>query len=768
MPYRKEKTDDGIFVVKTDTGERKNKDPMDEKHANEYLAALYAAETKKEVSLSDEWAFTMKDDAQDGIMIALLIPYEQAESLALKPEDVPEGAEVIPADQLHVTLTYLGTIQDATFTAKELLGVLSIFATGQAPITGSLNGYGKFVVSHKEGLQVCYLNFDSPQLPDFHHELLEVLEEMGLEFESNHGFTPHVTLAYTPEGEEIKTLPALPIEITFDRFMLAYGEEWYEFYLSGSPDEETEGVPTLPEGVFLDEPQAEGMYSLASTEKGNPNHAQDGKFTSGTGGGGASSEKLPGNVKVIEGKKPPAKTKLGRVPVTGSGVSEIKGQKIAFYSGKINGKKAFTFDEGKTWAGNKLDALISAMGGFDAAEPFLRWSPTQKENRLTQILDALTGLFVKPKMTGGDGFFTIKEKDGNYRWVSFSSNPYRDRDRQYVALKALQNDVARADSDGDYGPLLWWHTNVVLGDCDFNTMIGKILVESGTFVNKEVGKRVTKSADSLQVSLGMFHPRDQPDQDGIFHVIRRYERSILPAGRASNPLTAFIVKEFKMSDYQIDSTKEAQLKTLLGPQVAADVIKQALFTQKQADDAGLTFVTKAKAVAPEDETMMEEEEETVPPVPPAKAKKEAVTLADMSGADFAAMLAGAVSQAVSASVKETMTPVLQAVGNLAQTQTQKETQTAQAAAEQAQTIKNLSEKLTGQEQALAQTRKELQSALAGLTGDLPPALAQFVKAPSQRGDNLTTKENIPNQPQADPLDTFFKFANPYAQNGNGQ
>jgi hypothetical protein len=84
-------------------------------------------------------------------------------------------------------------------------------------------------------------------------------------------------------------------------------------------------------------------------------------------------------------------------------------------------------------------------------------------------------------------FAVFKDKSGGYRWVMLSSNAFRDRDHEIVSTKALSADVARADGDQQYGPLRWWHVGIPfgpgldLGDCDFNAMVGRMLVESGTF-----------------------------------------------------------------------------------------------------------------------------------------------------------------------------------------------------------------------------------------------------------------------------------------------
>ena len=187
-------------------------------------------------------------------------------------------------------------------------------------------------------------------------------------------------------------------------------------------------------------------------------------------------------------------------------------------------------------------------------------------------------------------FLVLKDATGAHRWVAYSSNAYRDRDHEIVSTKALADDCARADGDGQYGPLRWWHVGGMvapgwdLGTCDFNAMHGRVLVESGTFKSAAIGQAVAKAAPNLQLSIGFTHAPDEPDRQGVFHHIRRFERSLVPSGRAANPFTRLIVKETHM-----EPEKEAALKTHLGDDVAAQVIAGAETVQKEADDVKTAY-----------------------------------------------------------------------------------------------------------------------------------------------------------------------------------
>lgn len=195
-------------------------------------------------------------------------------------------------------------------------------------------------------------------------------------------------------------------------------------------------------------------------------------------------------------------------------------------------------------------------------------------------------------------FRVFKDARGQHRWVAVSSTAYRDRDGEIVSTKALADDCARADQSGQYGPLRWWHMpGMDLGDCDFNAMSGRVLIESGTFRSPEIAQKVARAADQhgLEISLGFFHPPSEPDAGGVFHTIKRFERSLTPRGKASNLFTSFTVKETQtMLDIKQRTLKEIGFTDA----EIATILADAQQKQKSADDQGIAY----KADEPEDST----------------------------------------------------------------------------------------------------------------------------------------------------------------------
>jgi len=170
---------------------------------------------------------TVTEKEHTGIMVALFLPLVIAQGVAaLYRDQFDLDATVIPANELHLTLLYLGDTSETTYDAGQLFDWLAEWARGQQSIKGKLNGVGKFNSVSPEGAPV-YLSYDSPELPAFRQSLVDFFQSKGLQLEFNHGFTPHITLAYTPNYKDGWLIDVPQQEITFNEVVLAYGENHF-------------------------------------------------------------------------------------------------------------------------------------------------------------------------------------------------------------------------------------------------------------------------------------------------------------------------------------------------------------------------------------------------------------------------------------------------------------------------------------------------------------------------------------------------------------
>lgn len=152
-----------------------------------------------------------------------------------------------------------------------------------------------------------------------------------------------------------------------------------------------------------------------------------------------------------------------------------------------------------------------------------------------------------------------------WRWIGVSSTAYRDRDGEIVSQAALRQAVADADRTGERGDLRFWHEpSLSLGTCDFQAISesGRLLIESGLFHSPDIAQKVAAQAGRLGLSIGFYHPLNEPDRERVFSHIAIFERSLAPRERVSNRFTQFhTMKEDAMP---ISKEKEHAARALFG------------------------------------------------------------------------------------------------------------------------------------------------------------------------------------------------------------
>ncbi len=236
----------------------------------------------------------------------------------------------------------------------------------------------------------------------------------------------------------------------------------------------------------------------------------------------------------------------------------------------------------------------------------------EKENLLARFRKALYYVgdkvteFVRPNSTGladlnidevaktGSSFFTVKQADGRYRWVSISSTAFLDREDEIVSSLAIARSAVHQTGRG---PLLFWHEKKIeLGTCDFALHDGLCLIESGLWHDSKVGvaarKETAKHPERWRVSIG-FYPEDATTEvnakvgnrtvKAVYNGMLVVERSQLPAEYSANPFSRIDTQ----GGITMLATKEKALAELLGAEMAAKFAAQvddinAMSTDKSA------------------------------------------------------------------------------------------------------------------------------------------------------------------------------------------
>ncbi len=232
----------------------------------------------------------------------------------------------------------------------------------------------------------------------------------------------------------------------------------------------------------------------------------------------------------------------------------------------------------KPGTGRKYLALPNPLEGTDFIADEFQYSTSEGEKTLYSLRDWKTYPIE-----------VFKDRNGEYRWISRSSTAFKDRDGQYMSTKALKQAVELNDHTGDYGPLRWWHLKGAdFGDCDFQMVHGRTLIESGTFYKEESAIAIKESGIPMGVSIGVKHPKSEPHWD-TFNNILIFERSIMPLGKESNKFTGFTVKGDDSMTTEKNLLKVFELVKTLGPDVAYETLRSAETVEKEADKEGHTF-----------------------------------------------------------------------------------------------------------------------------------------------------------------------------------
>lgn len=165
------------------------------------------------------------DAAHNGLMVGYWLDAETAGQLAI------EGGEA--AEDLHLTLCYCGdtaAYDDATIAAM-ILEVAKV-AAEYGPLEGRIGGIGRFTSSNSsDGRDVVVAQVDVPGLAELRQALAECLQGVGALSSQQHGWNPHITLAYIEAGAAmpVESLPELPLQI--DKLTVAVGDRQASFAL---------------------------------------------------------------------------------------------------------------------------------------------------------------------------------------------------------------------------------------------------------------------------------------------------------------------------------------------------------------------------------------------------------------------------------------------------------------------------------------------------------------------------------------------------------
>lgn len=143
-------------------------------------------------------------------MVALYPSLEQVRRYAITNGLAPE--------KMHVTMAYLGLAGDVD---KSAVGKALKLLPARQPFTAKVSGHARFTGGEEDVLVALV---DSPDIECLRIDLLEALGKQGISIPRDHGFTPHLTIAYMDEQALTPLVRLEPGELEFDAVWLKHGK----------------------------------------------------------------------------------------------------------------------------------------------------------------------------------------------------------------------------------------------------------------------------------------------------------------------------------------------------------------------------------------------------------------------------------------------------------------------------------------------------------------------------------------------------------------
>ena len=165
------------------------------------------------------------EDAAESAMLAFMVP--DAVKAAIKQAFPAIDDKTLAS--LHVTLAFLGDagMVDGVAALKSLFQ----FSEYQPPVIGEVSGIARFVSGGDMDAIVALV--DSPQMPAVYRRVNDSLDQNRVIRANDHGYVPHITLAYIGKNDDmpIMTIPA--IDVTFTTASYVNGSDVVTVDLSG-------------------------------------------------------------------------------------------------------------------------------------------------------------------------------------------------------------------------------------------------------------------------------------------------------------------------------------------------------------------------------------------------------------------------------------------------------------------------------------------------------------------------------------------------------
>jgi 2'-5' RNA ligase len=189
-------------------------------------------------AMTEDGSYDITVTEPSGVIVGWFLDEWEASAIAFP------GGE--PAEDLHVTLAYLGEAADLTTEQQRtLIGVTSEVAQRHRELEGHIGGVGRF--SNGQETDPFWVGVDIPGLAELRADLVEALTIAGIPlqgFAANKPYTPHITVAYIPSEADNPPLTVRQMSVRVRDLTVAIGGRRHQLGLQ----------PVFEDGPMTDGP----------------------------------------------------------------------------------------------------------------------------------------------------------------------------------------------------------------------------------------------------------------------------------------------------------------------------------------------------------------------------------------------------------------------------------------------------------------------------------------------------------------------------------
>lgn len=133
--------------------------------------------------------------------------------------------------KMHVTMAYLGLAEEVD---KEAVEAALNSLPARQPFVAAVSGHARFTGGEEDVLVALV---DSPDIEQLRIDLLKALKKQGISIPRDHGFTPHMTLAYMDAQALAPIVRLEPGELKFNAVWLKHGKAKASYPFESAADE---------------------------------------------------------------------------------------------------------------------------------------------------------------------------------------------------------------------------------------------------------------------------------------------------------------------------------------------------------------------------------------------------------------------------------------------------------------------------------------------------------------------------------------------------